>query len=226
MRKSNLPRARTAAAATGILSLLCASPAMATSGVTSPATQPQTRVVVSIAGMNFVPTGSVSKSALLSGGGATTSEVTKTFTGTSAEVDAAIAQWKSNVTTGASAAPGTIQPMASQTIFGDCGWSSIEVRDPILSTPTGYMKAEFQLNTPGTTYETDTLLFSSSFWDTWTLHVPRAGNLNGGTHWSTAGLFNVPSAQNYGGTLINATVAVSGGTCDTSGPHVDNVYIQ
>jgi hypothetical protein len=226
MRKSDLLRARTAAAATGIVSLLFASPAMAASGVTSPATEPQVRAVVSIAGMNFAPTGSVAKSALLSGDSGTAGETTKTFTGTSAEVDAAIAEWKSNAITSTSTAPGKIQPMASATVFGDCGWSSIEVRDPILGTPTGYLKAEFQLNKPGTTYSTDTLLFSSSAWDLWTLHVPRSGNLNGGTYWSTSGLFDVPSAQNYGGTLIHATAAVSGGNCNTSGPHVDNVYIQ
>jgi hypothetical protein len=192
----------------------------------------QVRVVVSLAPMNFIPEGTENTDADLAV--ATGNEglvFTETFTGTEAEVEAAIADWKQTALTEGvepDLAPGTIGTMAKHTAFGDCGYSSVELRDWDYSTynRVGYLKAEFSLNRSATTYVTDVLIFSSSIIDGWTAHVYRSGNLNGGTYWSTAGQVVVPKAQNYGATLVRAIVQTSGGSCDTSGPRVDGVWIN
>jgi hypothetical protein len=189
------------------------------------------RVTVTLAPMNFVPDSSpqAPQSQTLTQDAATT--VTKTFTGAPAEVEAQIARWKHEAVTEGVVVepePGTVQIMKRQVIFGDCGWSSIELKDPdsYKYDKSGYLKAEISLDRPGTTYNVDVLIFSSSATDLWTAHVRRTGSLNGGTYWSTSGRVDVPKAQNYGATLVTADVATTGGTCRTAGPRVDDVYIN
>ncbi|WP_258725228.1 hypothetical protein [Cellulomonas sp. NS3] len=88
------------------------------------------------------------------------------------------------------------------------------------------MSAAFSLNRSGFQYATDVLLFSTSIVDGRTAHLPDSGNLNGRTLWRKETVFYVPSAQNYGGTLINAEVTTENGVCYTGGPRVDGVPIS
>lgn len=154
--------------------------------------------------------------------------VTKKFSGSPEKVDKEIAAWQHAALTEGVQIPGEAGTLKFHIVVGDCGWSRIELKDRsrLDYDRQAFVKMSMGLNRPGYALDADTLLFSSSPIDLWTKHFHRTANLNGRTSWAVEGIYTVPRVQEYGATLIEATVVVGDGVCNTAGPRVDNVHIN
>lgn len=114
----------------------------------------------------------------------------------------------------------------SQTIYGNCGWSSITLQD---SGPSyeAYVKSAFSINKPGYAYRTNVHVWDTSALDPSAWDFPDTGNLYGATSYWDDFVFDVDErGASYGAKLDRGEVSTSSGTwCYTGVPQVDNVII-
>ena len=197
--------------------------AAAAQGPAATSSDDQVEVTVSLSPLNYVQKNG---KAIAASNDAVA--VTKEFSGPREQVDKEIAAWQHAALTEGVEDPSGIGTMRFHIVNGTCGWSRIELKDRSKRTydRQAVVKMSMGLNRPGYALDADTLIFSSSPIDLWTKHFHRTANLNGRSSWAVEGVYTVPRVQEYGATLIEATVVVADGVCNTAGPRVDNVHIS
>lgn len=117
-----------------------------------------------------------------------------------------------------------ITPFATNTVVGNCGWSSVTLED-VSGIYVGYYQGRFGLDRPGTTFTMNEHVWDPSFWDFSSWVWTDTGNLGGGTSWSDSFTFSVDAQTNYSAEL-DGEVYVGNGWCITTGAQVNNVFIS
>ncbi|MEV0322762.1 hypothetical protein ACIBKX_20975 [Streptomyces sp. NPDC050658] len=118
----------------------------------------------------------------------------------------------------------TYKDYDSDIVFGDCGYSTVELGDET-DDLTGFTSGSFFLNKPGYTYSAGIRVWDPDWLDFFDETFNYEGDLEGGVSWGEAEVFEVDEESEYNATL--SAIIYTGGLswCTSGGPQVEDVTI-